>query len=35
LSDAEIHAVIAFIKAAWPPEIRARQADITARQRGG
>ncbi len=35
LSDAEITAVIAYIKAAWPPEIRARQADITARQRGG
>ncbi len=35
LSDAEITAVLAHIKAAWPPEIRARQADITARQRGG
>ncbi len=35
LSDAEIGAVLAFIKASWPPEIRARQADITARQRGG
>ena len=35
LSDAEITAVIAYIKASWPPEIRARQADITARQRGG
>ncbi len=35
LSDAEITAVIAYIKAAWPPEIRARQADITARQPGG
>ena len=34
LSDAEITAVIAYIKAAWPPEIRARQADITARQPG-
>ncbi len=35
LSDAEIRAVIAYIKASWPPEIRARQADITARHRGG
>ena len=35
LSDAEIRAVLAYIKAAWPPKIRARQADITARQRGG
>ena len=35
LSDAEISAVLAFIKASWPPEIRARQADITARHRGG
>ncbi len=35
LSDAEITAVIAFIKASWPPEIRARQADITERHRGG
>jgi mono/diheme cytochrome c family protein len=35
LSDAEIGAVIAFIKAAWPPEIRARQARINASQRGG
>ena len=35
LSDAEIGAVLAFIKASWPPEIRARQADITARHRGG
>ncbi len=35
LSDAEITAVLAHIKASWPPEIRARQADITARHRGG
>ncbi len=35
LSDAEIGAVLAYIKASWPPEIRARQADITARHRGG
>ena len=35
LSDPEIRAVLAYIKAAWPPEIRDRQADITARQRGG
>ncbi len=35
LSDAEISAVLAHIKASWPPETRARQADITARHRGG
>ncbi len=35
LSDAEITAVLAYIKASWPPEIRARQADITERHRGG
>ncbi len=35
LSDAEIGAVVAFIKASWPPEIRARQARIDASQRGG
>ncbi len=35
LSDREIRAVLAFIKASWPPDIRARQADITARHRGG
>ncbi len=35
LSDKEIRAVLAFIRASWPPEIRARQADITARHRGG
>jgi len=31
LSDAEIRAVIAFIQSNWPPEIRARQAAISAR----
>jgi mono/diheme cytochrome c family protein len=29
LSDAEIWAVIAFLKASWPPPIRARQQRIT------
>lgn len=29
LSDAEIGAVLAFIKTRWPEEIRARQAEIT------
>ena len=28
LSDAEIWAVLAFIKSSWPPEIRARQDAI-------
>lgn len=31
LSDADIRAVIAFIQSTWPPEIRARQAAISAR----
>jgi len=31
LSDADIRAVIAFIQSTWPPEIRARQAEISAR----
>ena len=35
LNAQEITAVIAYIKASGPPEIRARQADITERQRGG
>ncbi len=35
LSDAEIRAVLAYIKASWPPEIRARQARIDAGNRGG
>lgn len=29
LSDAEIWAVLAYIKSTWPPEIRARQARIS------
>lgn len=29
LSDAEIWAVIAFLKYSWPPEVRARQRRIT------
>jgi mono/diheme cytochrome c family protein len=31
LSDAEIRAVLAYIRTQWPPEIRARQAEITRR----
>ena len=31
LSDAEIIAVLSYIKAQWPPEIRARHDDINAR----
>jgi mono/diheme cytochrome c family protein len=31
LADAEIWAVLDFIKGTWPTEIRARQADISAR----
>ena len=31
LSDGDIDAVIDFIKARWPEEIRRRQADVTAR----
>jgi mono/diheme cytochrome c family protein len=31
LSDGEIWAVLAFIKSAWPPEIRERQSDINRR----
>ncbi|MBX6369460.1 MAG: c-type cytochrome [Rhodospirillales bacterium] len=34
LTDREIWAVLAYIKSTWPPEIRARQARITA-ERGG
>jgi mono/diheme cytochrome c family protein len=30
LTDQEIIAVLAFIKSTWPPEIRARQADVNA-----
>ena len=33
LSDAEIWAVLAYIKSTWPPEIRARQDRINALQR--
>ena len=29
LSDAEIWAVLAYIKSHWPEEVRARQAEIT------
>lgn len=29
LSDAELRAVIAFIKSTWPPEIQARQREIS------
>lgn len=31
LTDEEIWAVLAFIKSRWPPDIRARQADINRR----
>lgn len=31
LSDDEIWAVLAYIKSTWPPEVRARQQDITER----
>lgn len=34
LSDAEIHDVLGFIKASWPPRERAYQAAITARNEG-
>jgi mono/diheme cytochrome c family protein len=33
LSDAEIVAVLSFIKAQWPAEIRAKQDEVTARTR--
>lgn len=33
LSDAEIHAVLAYIRSTWPPEILARQRAIDARDR--
>ncbi|MEE8189159.1 MAG: cytochrome c [Kiloniellales bacterium] len=35
LGDEEIGAVLDFIKSRWPPDIRRRQADITARARKG
>jgi mono/diheme cytochrome c family protein len=31
LSDAEIRAVLAYIKSSWPPDIRARQEEISRR----
>lgn len=34
LSDAEIRAVLDYIKSTWPDQIRSRQADITARTDG-
>jgi len=33
LSDAEINAVLAFIKSSWPEDIRARQREIDERSR--
>lgn len=33
LSDAEIWAVLAFIKSKWPPQIRTRQSSINERSR--
>ena len=35
LDDEEIGAVLDFIKSRWPPDIRRRQAEITARARRG
>ena len=34
LSDAEIVAVLSFIKSTWPPEIRRRHDDLEARAAG-
>ena len=34
LSDDEIWAVLAYIKSRWPENIRARQAEATARAGG-
>jgi mono/diheme cytochrome c family protein len=34
LSDADIRAVLAYIKSTWPPEIQARQAEMTRRAMG-
>ena len=34
LSDAEIHAVIAYIKAQWPKEIRQMQRELSAKNPG-
>lgn len=33
LTDEQIRAVLAYLKSTWPPEIRARQAAITAQAR--
>jgi mono/diheme cytochrome c family protein len=35
LTDAEIWAVLAYIKSRWPTEIRERQAEISRRAKGG
>ncbi len=35
LSDAEIWAILAYIKSRWPEPIRLRQAEIDRRNRGG
>lgn len=35
LSDAEIRAVLAYIKSTWPPDIQGRQSAITERARKG
>jgi mono/diheme cytochrome c family protein len=35
LTDAEIRAVLAFIKSTWPDRQRAFQADVTANDEGG
>lgn len=35
LSDAEIWAVLDYIKSQWPAEVRARQAEVTARANAG
>ncbi len=32
LSDADIWAVLSFIESTWPPQVRARQASVTARK---
>lgn len=32
LSDADIWAVLSFIESTWPPDVRARQANVTARK---
>ncbi len=35
LTDAEIWAVLAYIKSRWPPDIRRRQVEISRRAKGG